>query len=71
MHHLLSSLPWSLDMTEVIVAAVILEKDVAYLKMVMVPIVVDRQLVIRDLGNVSITGEIIISLKMLREIWSP
>ena len=46
LHHLLSSLLWSLDVAKVVIVTVILE-DVVHLEVVVVFIVVDRLLVIR------------------------
>ena len=59
---LLSSLTWSLNATEVaaaavvVVATVILE-DVTHLEEVVIPMVVDRLLVIRGSSNVSTAKE--------------
>jgi len=62
MHRLLSSLSWSPDVAEVMVATMNLE-GVAHLEEVVVPMVVDRLLVIRDSGNVSTAKGITTSLK--------
>ena len=64
-YHLLSSISWSTDVTWVLVmvAIMILVEDVAHLEVIVVPILVDRLLAIRSLGNVSIAGETIISLR--------
>jgi len=68
--HLLSSLSWSLDVAEVVVVIVdvILEENMAHLKEGVVPIVVDRLLVTRGPGNVSIARGIITSLRSIKKI---
>jgi len=69
LHHLLRSLPWCPDVTEVVVmvAAVILE-DVAQLEEGVVLIVVDRLLVIKGTCNVSIMGVITTSLRSVGRV---
>ena len=62
LHHLLSNLPWSLYVAQVVITTVILE-EVAHLEAVVVFMVADRLLVIRGPSNVSIVGEITTCLR--------
>ena len=64
LHRLLSNPPWSQDVAEavVVVATVILE-DVVHLEEVVVPMVVNKLLLIRSPSNVNITGGITKSLR--------
>jgi len=62
LHHLLSSLPWSSDVAEVVVAAVFLE-DATHLEVAVDLIVADRVALIRALDNVSIVTGIMTSLR--------
>ena len=71
-HHLLSHLSWSLDVAEfMVVIASVTWEDMAYLELVMVPVVVNRVILIRGSCNVSVAGGITTSLKSTAEVWSP
>jgi len=62
LHHLLSSLPWSLAVVEVVITTVILE-DMTHLEEDMDPMVAGRVALTRGPDNVSIAKRIIISLR--------
>ena len=65
LYHLLSSLSYTLDVTEVVIVAVILE-NVALLDLNAVLLVADRVLLTRGLGTVSIVHGVTTSLRSAR-----
>ena len=66
LHHLLISLPCTLDVVEVVIVAVALEEDVAHLALDAIFLVADIVLLIRGLGTVSIADGVITSLRSVR-----
>jgi len=69
LHHLLISLPCTLNMVEVVVVAAALEEDVAHLAHDTIFLMADRVLLIRSLRTVSSVNGVITFL-VLGEVWS-